>query len=588
MACGYIMALMHEFPRVIVWGEEPGTLYRLERPVRICEARCYRDVPDVLRDAAEAASHGLVACGFVTYEAAPAFDAALATHSARRLPLAWFGIFEKRTPAELLTNWKSDDFILGAWNPSVSQDRHQEAVERIRHYLRAGDTYQVNFTFRLRAEFRGDPLGLFLRLFRNQRAAYCAMIDTESFAICCASPELFFGLDGSHLVSKPMKGTAPRGLSWEEDVDLVRRLRKSEKDRAENVMIVDMVRNDMGRIAEPGTVRVERLFDVERYPTVLQMTSTVACETRASLPEIMRALFPCASITGAPKVRTMAIIREIEDSPRGVYTGTIGVCTGARRAEFNVAIRTVTIFKHENVAEYGVGGGIVWDSTAEHEYEECLTKARVLNTDIPDFELLESLLWEGGKGYFLLDAHLQRLSRSAEYFGYRIDPDKIRTHLLEAGRQLASGRFKVRLTVSREGIPKITIQQLPDTDGVWRVAMAKEPVVSHNPFLYHKTTHRDTYERARRGRHGYDDVLLYNERGEVTESTVANVVVELGGRRLTPPVSCGLLSGVFREWLLSRGEIEERVISSDVVRRADRIFLINSVRRWIPVVLCAE
>lgn len=606
--------MKHENVRVVVWQGTSGKEWRFFRnPEEILTADEPKDVLPTLYAVQEAVDEGFYAAGFLAYEAGPGLDRALQTHPLRTLPLAWFGLFRcaedvRDQNVGALPRRAIDihgipptqgvsDFSVGEWEPSISAEEYRKAIGRIRSYLESGDTYQVNYTLRLRAQFEGDPWGLFLRLHRSQRAKYCAFIDTDRFTVCSASPELFFSLDGDTLISRPMKGTSKRGLTFEQDRDLADILRSSEKDRAENVMIVDMVRNDMGRIADTGSVHVPHLFDIERYPTVFQMTSTVACTTSASFADIIKALFPCASITGAPKVRTMQIIKELERGPRGVYTGCIGCLSPGRKAEFNVAIRTVSLDKDQGMAEYGVGGGIVWDSDAQNEYDECRVKAAVLTSEVPDFELLETILWEGKKGYFLLDRHLKRLKRSAEYFAFVADLTEIRERLMQEAASMGGQRYKVRLCVTEVG--KVAIEEQPllekDCHKPWRVAMATDPIDSGNPFLYHKTTNRAVYDRAGVSAGGCDDVLLWNEHGEITESTVANIVIEKNGnpasprlrrtKRVTPPAKCGLLPGIFREWLLDRGEIEEAVVTVEDLRNAEKVFLINSVRRWIDAKL---
>jgi para-aminobenzoate synthetase/4-amino-4-deoxychorismate lyase len=322
---------------------------------------------------------GLYAAGFLAYEAASAFDPALKTHPPGGIPLLWFGLYE---PPEILSGPPPRDsdqgFTVGPWQPSITESRFQDAFDCIKEHIALGDTYQVNHTFRLRADFDGSPRAFFLDLSRAQGAGYAAYLETGDLAVCSASPELFFHLDGDRLVSKPMKGTLRRSPQEADDSSQEARLRASDKDRAENLMIVDMVRNDLGRIAQVGSVRVPRLFEIERYPTVFQMTSTVECRTQAGFPEIMAALFPCASITGAPKVRTMEIIRSLEPDTRGLYTGCIGTLAPGRQALFNVAIRTAVIDHVRHNVEYGVGGGIVWDSDCSQEYQECLDKAQIL------------------------------------------------------------------------------------------------------------------------------------------------------------------------------------------------------------------
>ncbi len=384
-----------------------------------------------------------------------------------------------------------------------------------------------------------------------------------------------------------MKGTARRGLTVVEDDQAAVDLRRSIKNQSENIMIVDMIRNDMGRIASPGTVEASDLFEIERFPTVLQMVSTVDCKTTASISEIMRALFPCASITGAPKVRTMQIINELETALRGIYTGSIGYLEPGRNAWFNVAIRTVMIDKQLATAEYGIGGGIVWDSTAENEYEESLTKAAILTLDRPEFELLETILWDGEAGYFLLDRHLGRLSGAARYFGVPFSNNDCRLKLGKCGRELGDKVGRIRLLLAANGEITLGVHDF-DSSAIgkpWKLTLALNPIDKKNIFLYHKTTMRDVYEEAKDAVRWSDDVLLWNENGEVTESTIANVVIERDGKKVTPSVKCGLLAGVFRGFLLDHGEIEKSVITVEDVKNADKIWLINSVRKWIPAEL---
>ena len=460
-----------------------------------------------------------------------------------------------------------------------------------------GRTYQVNYTYRLRAPFSGDPWSFFMTLARKQPIGYAAYLDIGSHLICSASPELFFRLNGHTVLSKPMKGTAPRGKTLSDDRANMAWLHDSEKNRAENVMIVDMIRNELGRLAEIGSVQVPQLFEIERYPTVLHMTSTVIAQTAASFTQIVSALFPCASITGAPKIRTMRIIADLETTPRGVYTGAIGYLApdraALRTAQFNVAIRTVTIDRAAGQAEYGVGGGIVWDSDAADEYRECEIKTRVLTSSPIEFELLEALLWtpviDGTPvaGYFLLDRHVARLTDAADYFGFPFERAALIDRLEEVRRSLPAVDHKVRVALARSGALSITTAAVSDIPRppVQCVALARNPIDSHDVFLYHKTSRRTVYERARAERPGCDDVILWNERGEITESCSANVVIDLNGELITPPIESGLLGGTFRSELLEQGQIVERVITIGMWRAARRVYLINSVRKWMDVTL---
>ena len=462
-------------------------------------------------------------------------------------------------------------------------------MERIKDYLVRGHTYQVNHTFPLRASFTGDPWVFFLDLAAAQQGQYAAFIDTGPLAICSASPELFFHLDGDRLTARPMKGTAPRGRTLAEDERRIAELRRSEKNRAENLMIVDMIRNDLGQIAEIGSVAVPRLFEVERYPTLLQMTSTVTARTQASVAEILAHIFPCASITGAPKVRTMEIIRELEPQPRGIYTGAIGFIAPGRRAQFNVAIRTVLIDRERQQASYGVGSGLVWDSDAATEYAECVLKARVLTERRPSFQLLEALLWEPDSGYFLLAAHLERLANTAVYFQVPLDRPAIEAYLTEQARTLTEPG-KIRLRVALDGRFTVEVESLARgaRPRSTRVGLAREPVDSNTIWLYHKTTRREMYAAARASRPDCDEVILWNERGELTEASTANLVLDLDGAWVTPPVTSGLLAGTFREWLLATGQIREQVLTRVDLRQARRIALVNSVRRWGEAVLVSS
>jgi para-aminobenzoate synthetase/4-amino-4-deoxychorismate lyase len=356
-------------------------------------------------------------------------------------------------------------------------------------------------------------------------------------------------------------------------------LRASEKEQAENVMIVDMVRHDLGRVAETGSVKVPRLFEVEKYPTLWQMTSTIEARTSATLSNVFRALFPPASITGAPKVRTMQIIAQIETSPRRVYTGTIGFIAPGRRHQFNVAIRTLLWNRQTRQAEYGVGSGITWGSQPEAEWQECRVKTRILDARVPAFSLLETMLWTPEDGCALLDRHLERLAQSAVYFGFAVDLPAVRLELERLAARVARTRQKVRLLVSKEGRITLEAEALPAADPApQRVVVAPGPADSSNPFRYHKTTNRGLYEAARAACPGYADVLLLNERVEVTESTIANVAVEIEGKLCTPPVECGLLPGTLRADLLERGTLIERCISVEDVLRSPGVFLLNSVR----------
>ena len=563
-----------------------GVWWQFARPIASFEVTQSADLLPTLHHIESAVEReGVWAVGWLSYEASGGFDPALITHPPNpRLPLAWFALCH---PPHAV-NWPPcppmPTYSLSAWQPQTSAEAYRAALAQIHHHIAQGETYQVNYTMRLQATFQGEPFHYFQTLQQAQNGRFGAYLETDQLAICSASPELFFQLNGDKLISRPMKGTAKRGLTWAEDHAQAEWLRLSEKNQAENVMIVDMIRNDLSRVAQPNSVNVARLFEVTRYPTLWQMSSTVQAKTTAPISEIMRAMFPCASITGAPKVRTMQLIAQLESVPRGVYTGSLGFVAPQRRAQFNVAIRTVTIEKERESAEYGTGSGVVWDSVADEEYHETRLKADVLTVHRPSFELLEGILWQPESGYLLLERHLTRLAHSADYFQRPFSRLATEKALHEYALQLHEP-CKVRLLLVADGRVHLEATPLEPLPQPQRLAWAFEPVNSADPFLYHKTTHRVVYEQRRRP--DADDTLLWNERGEITETTRANLIIERDGQFLTPALSCGLLAGTMRQQLLAEGKISEAIIyRSEIGRDTEtKLWLINSVRGWLTTVL---
>lgn len=583
------------------------------------------DIPGMLRileDRVE--STGVSAVGFLTYEAAAAYD--LAVHAEPGpLPLLSFSLFRVRRDVSSLMNSpppRGAGYSAGPWTNSLDEEAYRERITRIRSFLHAGDTYQVNFTFPMKTPFRGDPEAYFRDMCAAQDGEYATYLELDTgHSVLSASPELFLRRRGSRLLSKPMKGTAPRGRTLQEDHAGIRALRASPKERAENLMITDMIRNDLGRVAIPGSVRVPRLFEIERYPRVLQMISRVEARSDVSLADLLAATFPCASITGAPKKRTMEIIRELEKTPRGIYTGTIGVVEPRCRMRFNVAIRTVVVDSSAGEATFGVGGGIVWDSRPRGEYRECATKANILAVPDPPVTLLETVRWNPDRGITLYDGHHRRLRTSARYFrmaplsslagGFPGEEDlnrRIRDAAAQAHPAVDRNTdWIVRILVRRdslelhaEPLPGRPLDILGPPARIPRrnTAFSPDPVPQDQPWLYHKTTRRELYRARLAASPHADDVLLCNAAGNLTESCIASIVV---ARRhqpylATPPVTEGLLPGVFREWLLNppRGVVPwtpgglpvvEEPISTDVLDQvrdgmAD-LYLVNSVRGWM-------
>jgi para-aminobenzoate synthetase/4-amino-4-deoxychorismate lyase len=600
---------------------EPGRdgFLRFADPVEVHAVGAPDEVPALLERVERAAATGLWAVGFVGYEAAPGFDPALTTHApaAGPAPLAAFSFF--REPAEvripehaLSASCAGSGLAAPRGAPSlrarlvevragVAAEAFKASIERVREGLAAGSTYQVNLTFPFYGSF-SDGGGraceeLISALLAPGEAPYAALLEGSGWAVLSLSPELFFERCDGRVTMRPMKGTRPRGRFGDEDRRLVAELAGSAKDRAENLMIVDMVRNDLGRVARPGSVEVREAFAAERYPTVWQMTSTVTAASEARLPELFGALFPCASVTGAPKAATMRFIRELESGPRGVYCGAVGSVEPGGRARFAVAIRTLELDLSARTFRYGVGAGITWDSDPEEEWRECLAKARVLEGAPHGFDLIETMLWKPDRGIELLDLHLERLAGSADYFGFETTgtsktgkasiEGEARTSIAARCAGLPPRPHKVRLLLSRRGELRVEAEELPAEERrAWRIAVASQSSPSMEIFAFHKTTFRSRYEAAWNGAPaGVDEVVLVNEHGELTEGTRTNLFVEIDGGWLTPPREAGLLAGVFRESLLRAGRAAEATLYPRDLARAHRIRLGNALRGWIPVEL---
>ncbi|HEY6008961.1 MAG TPA: aminodeoxychorismate synthase component I [Geobacteraceae bacterium] len=574
-------------PTVILESHSPGrdrASYAFSGLVTEVTAIDAAGVIPALERLETAIAQGYHAAGFVTYEAAAGLATELPTRPSGEQPLVWFGIFRhRRTVTAGAFARDAAAAATSHWSPSLAPGDYADAIAAIRDQIAAGATYQVNFTLRHHFRLEGDPRAFYGDLCRTQLAPYCAYIDTGRYRILSASPELFFRLEGDRITTRPMKGTATRGRWCAEDEAARDALRQSAKERAENLMIVDLLRNDLGMVAETGTVEAAPLFEVETLPTVHQMTSTVTARLKngVAIPALFRALFPCGSVTGAPKRKTMELIAALEDSPRGVYTGCIGYLSPGPEAVFSVAIRTAVIDAATGEGELGIGSGVTWDSRAGAEYAECLAKALFATTPRPEFQLIESLLWEEDAGYFLLDRHLARLAASADYFAFPFDPAVARGLLAELGTTLVGCR-KVRLLLARDGslrLESAPIVAQPATAPL-AVAVAQTLVDSTDPFLYHKTTRRSRSMHELALRPDCADVIFCNERQEVTEGANNNVVVRIDGELVTPPLSCGLLPGTFREELLATGAIREHVVLRQELAAAPELYLINSVRRW--------
>ncbi len=571
-----------------------GTALRFEAPFRVLAATELRDVVPVLDEVERATARGCWALGYVAYEAAPGLDprwAVAARSTSETFPLVAFGLFERpaTVPPVRPPPGRARNYSVGPWQRDWTEARYRHDIARVREHIAAGDTYQLNLTVRLEAPVRGDLEQLYADLVWSQRGRYAAYLDLGRHVIASASPELFFEWDDAGLRTLPMKGTVPRGRSTAEDAGRRAALVASEKERAENLMIVDLLRNDLGQIAETGSVQVPALFTTERYETVWQLTSEITAAPRpgTGLVDVFRALFPSGSVTGAPKQRTMELIRELERSPRGVYCGAIGIVAPpgqSFRARFSVAIRTLTVDRQAGTGVFGTGGGITWGSDPGAEHAELLTKAAILAEPYEEFGLLETMAHLPGKGLRNLDRHLDRLADSAAYFGFPFERASAVARLSAA--VAGTGPARVRVVLSRDGGLDVGTAPLPSPpDCPVRLVVDPAPVDAAQPWFQHKTTRRRVYTERAAAHPEADDVVLTNQHGQVTETTIANLAVLLDGTWWTPPVSAGCLPGVERGRLLDEGVLLERELTPDDLRAAEGLAVVSSLRGWRDAVL---
>lgn len=566
---------------------DPTAVLRATRAKEV--AGCLAEVDRAVRD------DGCYAAGFVTYEAAGAFGLPVHESAPNGLPLVCFGLFKPDSVGAERTLPAAGAYGAEEWRASIDRATYAESIRRIKTHIEVGDTRQTTLTFRLTTRFAGEPLTLLRTLDAVQDSPWGAYVDDGRHAICSAPSELFFTCDGDRIECRPMKATAPRGLWSAMDRRRADRLRQSEKSRAEHMTVVDMVRNDLGRIAHAGTVEAVSLFALEPHPMQWQMTSTVRARARdAGLLQMFEVLFPSGSVTGAPRHSSMRLIRELETGPRGIYTGAIGYLSPHGRGHFTVATRTIAVDREQGSAELGAGDGVVRDSGGRDEYDECLRNASILLERAPrsyaagrhpGFQLLETILWTKEAGFALLSRHLDRLRDSAACFGFECDVAQVQTVLGATVEDLA-GPSKVRILLSRDGAivcEGVDLTAAPERP--LHLVLAAEPIDAEDVFLYHKTTRRRVYDRARASRPDADAVLLWNASGEVTEATEANFVAEIDGQKVTPPVECGLLPGTLRAELLENGAITERRLAIADLQRATGLWVINSVRGWLPAKL---
>lgn len=551
-----------------------GERYIFTQPIKELKTRDLAEVTDLLAQVESYQEQGYYVVGYVSYEAAPAFEEKLAVH---KLPLLgeyllYFTVHDRVETSPIPLTYEEVD-LPSKWREQTSAEDYEKAISQIHHHLRQGDTYQVNYTVQLKQDLSANPFAIYNRMVVEQEAGYNAYVEHDEMAVISMSPELFFEQNDRELTTRPMKGTTQRGVTDQEDLAQSSWLEQDPKNRSENMMIVDLLRNDMNRISEVGSEHVERLCQVEQYSTVWQMTSTIKSQLRedVDLVEIFRSLFPCGSITGAPKIATMEIIKNLEPQPRGVYCGTIGLLLPSGRRIFNVAIRTIQLYMGQAI--YGVGGGITWDSTWESEYREVHQKAAVLYRKQACFQLIttgkishKNLLFE--------DQHLERLTKASRYFAYPFDPEELGQKIEEECQACDSHQdYRLRIILSKSGEMELSRQILtPLSPSFCKAKLCLQEADLQQAFTYFKTTHRPHLSL------GKQEIIYHNAAGELLETSIGNLVLKINGKLYTPPTSLGILPGIYRQHLLETGQVKEKIMTLEELNQAEAIYGCNAVR----------
>ncbi|VAV99127.1 Para-aminobenzoate synthase, aminase component / Aminodeoxychorismate lyase [hydrothermal vent metagenome] len=575
--------------------------YLFQNPAHMVVARKSGEIAAAFDQVRDYLAAGYYVAGWISYETGLFMEGRLAMlgQETNQVPFLSFGIYDKRqkmTSEESEDHWAEKSaagYAIENMRLNITRADYAAAFDKIQDYLTAGDVYQVNFTLKALFDFSGNAEACFAALRKAQRVEYGAVIQSDDLSVLSLSPELFFRKDGQNIITRPMKGTCGRGRTLAEDGGKADFMQQDDKSRAENLMIVDLLRNDLAKISEPASVKLKSLYDVEKYSTLFQMTSTIEAKVPggADMVDLIKALFPCGSVTGAPKIRAMEIISELEQSPRGIYTGAIGYMGPDGECCFSVPIRTLTLDK-DGRGEMGIGSAIVADSDVQSEYDECLLKADFAVRPFRDFHLIESLRWDK-EGFHLLDRHMERLLSSAEYFDFAYDQEAILNDLSDHAQYLDPRKiWKVRLLLSLSGQISITSAPVEESGAGKVITLSRKVMDSRNVMLFHKTTDRTLYDQElKHHRHEYDsyDVIFINEKDEVTEGAFNNIFVKQGDSLYTPPVECGLLGGILRQSLMADGvKLQEKILTVPDLQQADHIYMGNSVRGLVEVIFLAH
>lgn len=551
-----------------------GERHTFTKPIKELKTRNLAQVKDLLAQVEDYQQQGYYVVGYVSYEAAPAFEEKLAVHPAPLMGeyLLYFTVHDSVEKSIMPLTYDEID-MPSNWKEETSKEEYEKAIAQIHHHLRQGDTYQVNYTVQLKQAVTANPFAIYNRMVVEQEAGYNAYVEHDEMAVISMSPELFFEQKGCDLTTRPMKGTTKRGLTNQEDLDQAAWLEQDPKNRSENMMIVDLLRNDMNRLSEVGSEHVERLCQVEQYSTVWQMTSTIKSQVRpdVDLVEVFRSLFPCGSITGAPKIATMEIIKNLEPQARGVYCGTIGILLPNGRRIFNVAIRTIQL--HKGQAIYGVGGGITWDSTWESEYREVHQKAAVLYRKQVPFQLITTGKISQ-KHLLFKEEHIDRLRNAGRYFAYPFNPENLLQRIdAECQACHVEKDYRLRISISKSGDIDLCCQELtPFRPAFCQAQLCLQERSLQTPFTYFKTTYRPYLTVAKQ------EKIYHNETGELLETSIGNLVLQIAGKLYTPPINLGILPGIYRQHLLEKGKVEEKVLTLEELAQAEAIYGCNAVR----------
>lgn len=568
--------------------------YLLSRPVEIITVYKKEDLVQSFRVIAKCLKKGLQGYCLINYEAGYFFEEKLSKlYKESDEKLIQFFFFEDKDVIELKSSkvefheTNKKEYSVKDFKLNTSDKKFVRDITRIKRHIKAGDTYQVNYTVKGKFRFSGSYTSLFRHLLFNQSAKYSAFINNGEDIIISLSPEMFFEIQERKITSKPMKGTLHRGINHYEDDLRKNELLNSEKNKAENVMIVDLIRNDLGRICKYGSINVPKLFFAEKYEFLFQMISIIEgrLNKKITVTDVIQNIFPCGSVTGAPKISTMEIIDRLEKEARGIYTGSIGLMT-KKRIAFNVAIRTLTINKEKRRGELGIGAGIVWDSDPENEYGETLLKSKFLTEPTAYFEIFETMKVENGEVNFL-DEHLTRLRSAADFFLFYFNEKKVQREIGRRIEKLKQDRsYRMRIDLNKWGSIKFRVDELPELPAFIKVYVSDKRINFQNRFQYFKTTNRKLYESEykKHNAKGFFDVIFLNDKDELAEGSLTNIFLRKGENWFTPPISAGILPGIYRSYLLqTETNVSEKVLFLDDLLNADRLMLVNSVREKVMV-----